>query len=561
MPVFDCTRASIVALAAALLLGPISGRANAQTAAESTFNIYIRSTQVGTESVTVARGPDGITITSNGRLGPPINVVTRQLKARYDSTWKPLELTIDASFSGQDSTLLARVSGTTATVDVAASADAAAARRTTNTIDEQALFLPNPFIGPYEAVSARAANATPGTTLFLYQPGQGSFTAIVGEAVQERIQTVDRVITAKRIAVTFQIAGAPPAETEVWADENGRLLRLRIPAQGLEVAREDMASVSTRRLTMSRPNDETVRIDANGFSLAGTLSKPEGVTGSLPAVVLISGSGPSDRDETVAGIPIFGQLADALANAGFAVLRYDKRGVGLSGGRVEAATMADYAEDARAAVRMLTNRKDVDRRRIVLVGHSEGGSLAMLVAAKEKRLAGIALLATVGTTGAALNMYQVTHALDRANRPAAERQTTLDLQRRIQDAVLTGKGWETIQVPPAVRQQAETPWFQSFLAYDPAKIMKDVEQPILIVQGALDTQVPPDHADKLEALAAARKKNAGVEVVKVAGVNHLLVPAKTGEVDEYSRLGNVSVSPEVTNALTAWLKRTTTAAK
>ena len=218
--------------------------------------------------------------------------------------------------------------------------------------------------------------------------------------------------------------------------------------------------------------------------------------------------------------------------------------------------MTDYAEDARAAVRMLSSRKDIDRRRIAIVGHSEGGSLALLVAAKEQRIAGVALLATVGTTGADLNMYQVTRALDRANRPAAERQTTLDLQRRIQEAVLTGKGWETIQVPPAVRHQAETPWFQSFLAYDPAKIMKAVEQPILIVQGSLDTQVPPDHADKLEALARARKKNGGVDVVKVAGVNHLLVPAKTGEVDEYDRLGNVSVSPEVTNALAAWLTRT-----
>ena len=558
MPVFDCTRASIAALAAALFLGPISGRAAAQTAAESTFNIYIRSTQIGTESVTVARGADGITITSNGRLGAPINVVTRQFKARYDAAWKPLELTIDASLGGQDSTLTARVAGTTATVEVVNAPNTAAATRT-DTIDAQAIFLPNPFIAPYEAVSARAASATPGTTLFLYQPGQGSFTAIVGNAVPERIQTVDRVINAKRIAVTFQMAGAPPAETEVWADESGRLLRLRIPAQGLEVAREDMAAVSTRRLTMSRPNDEAVRIDANGFSLAGTLSKPDGVSGPLPAVVLISGSGPTDRDETVAGIPIFGQIADALANAGFAVLRYDKRGVGQSGGRVEAATMADYAEDARTAVRMLSDRKDIDRRRIVLVGHSEGGSLAMLVATKEKRVAGIALLATIGTTGADLNMYQVSHAFDRANRPAAERQTTLDLQRRIQDAVLTGKGWETIQVPPAVRRQAETPWFQSYLAFDPAKIMKDVEQPILIVQGALDTQVPLDHADKLEALARARKKNGGVEVVKVAGVNHLLVPAKTGEVDEYGRLGNVSVSPEVTNALAAWLKRTTAA--
>lgn len=555
MPVFDCTRASIWTLTAALALGLSCGRAAAQSAAESHFNIYIRSTQVGTESVTVVRGGDGFTITSTGRVGAPINLVTRQFKARYDASWKPLELTIDASLNGQESTLHTVVTGTTATSDLTGTPGSEPLRRT-DTIDAQALFLPNPFIASYEAVSARAANAAPGTTLVLYQPGQGSFTAIVGEAVPERIQTVERVINAKRVAVTFQTAGAPPAATEVWADESGRLLRLRIPAQGLEVAREDMAAVSTRRLTMSRPNDEAVRIDANGFSLAGTLSKPAGASGPLPAVILISGSGPTDRDETVAGIPVFGQLADALANAGYAVLRYDKRGVGQSGGRIESATMADYAEDARAVVRTLGGRKDIDRRRIALVGHSEGGSLAMMVASKEKRVAAIALLATIGSTGADLNMYQVTHALDRANRPAAERETTLDLQRRIQQAVITGKGWDAIQVPPAVRRQAETPWFQSYLTYDAARVMKDVEQPVLVVQGQLDAQVPPDNADKLEALAKTRKKNPGIDVVKVPGVNHLLVPATTGEADEYARLGNVQVSPAVTDAIAAWLKKT-----
>ena len=98
--------------------------------------------------------------------------------------------------------------------------------------------------------------------------------------------------------------------------------------------------------------------------------------------------------------------------------------------------------------------------------------------------------------------------------------------------MLTGKGWET--VPPAYRKQADTPWFQSFLAFDPAKVMRDVRQPILIVQGMLDTQVPPANADRLEALARGRKNPPAVEVAKVPGVNHLLVPATTGEFDEYS---------------------------
>ena len=371
----------------------------------------------------------------------------------------------------------------------------------------------------------------------------------------ERIQTVARVINARHTRLTFQAASLPPTETEIWADDEGRLMRLRIPSQELDVAREDVSAVSTRRLTMTRPNDEDVRIQANGFSLAGTVSRPEGGEGPFPAVVLVAGSGATDRDETVAGIPIFGQFAHALADAGFLVLRYDKRGVGQSGGRIESATLTDYAEDVRAALRTIGDRKDVDRRRIAVLGHSEGGALAMMTAAKEKRVAAVALVAAVGTTGADLNLYQVTHALERSNRPAAERQATIELQRQIQQAVITGKGWETITIPAAVRKQADTPYFQSFLSYDPAKVMNDVQQPILIVHGMLDTQVPPDNAEKLETLAKQRKKGGPVEIVKVPGVNHLLVPATTGEVDEYSKLGEASVSPQITSAVASWLQK------
>ena len=109
------------------------------------------------------------------------------------------------------------------------------------------------------------------------------------------------------------------------------------------------------------------------------------------------------------------------------------------------------------------------------------------------------------------------------SRSDAEKQSTVDLQKQIQTAVLTGKGWDSI--PPGLRKQADIPWFQSFLAFDPAKPMADIRQPILIVQGLLDTQVAPSNADRLEQLARGRKKAAPVEVAKIPGVNHLLVPA------------------------------------
>jgi pimeloyl-ACP methyl ester carboxylesterase len=307
-------------------------------------------------------------------------------------------------------------------------------------------------------------------------------------------------------------------------------------------------------VTASRPHDEHVRVQANGFSIAATLSKPTDADGKpRPAVVLVGGSGPTDRDETVAGIPIFGHIAGALADAGFYVLRYDKRGVGQSGGRPEAATLDDYAEDARAAVRYLGGRKDVDRRRIAAIGYGDGGPVVLIAASKEDRIAAAALIASIGARGADANLAQVTRSLERSTRPEADKQAALALQKQIQNAVMTGTGWEGIA--PELRRQAETAWFHSFLTFDPARILRDVDQPLLVVHGELDGQVAPSNADALEQLARTRRRGS-VDVVRVPGVNHLLVPATTGEVDEYGTLPDRTVSGAVTGALVAWLQKT-----
>jgi fermentation-respiration switch protein FrsA (DUF1100 family) len=118
---------------------------------------------------------------------------------------------------------------------------------------------------------------------------------------------------------------------------------------------------------------------------------------------------------------------------------------------------------------------------------------------------------------------------------------------------LTGSGWEPLA---AYRKQADTPWFQSFLAFDPAKVMRGIRQPVLIVQGELDTQVAPDNAARLEALAGQRKNRPAAHVVRVRGINHLLVPAITGEADEYPNLQDKRVSADVSNAIVSWLQAT-----
>ena len=177
----------------------------------------------------------------------------------------------------------------------------------------------------------------------------------------------------------------------------------------------------------------------------------------------------------------------------------------------------------------------------------------MLAAAREEKISSLVLVAAPGTPGAELILEQQRRALDLMNVSDTERQEKIDLQTRLQAAVVTDKGWESI--PPQLRAQADSAWFRSLLLFDPAKVMPKIKQPVLIIQGDLDQQVFPRHADNLAALARARKKAAPSEVRHLPGINHLLTPAKTGDVSEYSSLPDKAITPAVAKAITDWLNK------
>jgi pimeloyl-ACP methyl ester carboxylesterase len=517
------------------------------------FLVFFRSQPIGREEVVVLRMADGWIVRGTSRLGPPIDITTRVAQVDYDLQWRPKSLIVDGMVRGQDVTLKTTFDGTKASNVLAVQG---APQSKADAVSADPVVLPNTFLGSYAALARRLQGKTAGDELRAYIAPTAEVTVRIMSTAPERIDTPRGATSATRYAMTFN--SPPPAgdlAINLWADADGGLLRLNIPAQQIEMAREDIASAASRTATFSVPGDESVQIPSLGFNLAGTITKPNSAT-PLPAIVLIAGSGPTDRDETVAGIPIFGHIARDLVAAGFFVVRYDKRGVGQSGGRAESVTIADYAEDARQVVLWLEKRKDVDKNRIALVGHSEGALVAMLTAGRERgKIGAIALIAGPSTNGAEIVLEQQKYVLSKMPIDEAQRAEKVALQEKINAAVIKGTGWADL--PEPARRAADTPWFYSFLTFNPEKAMNDTRQPVLIVQGELDVQVQPHHADKLAELARARKgTKAAVEVVKVPGINHLLVPAKTGDISEYASLGpDATVSPQVTKALASFLAK------
>jgi pimeloyl-ACP methyl ester carboxylesterase len=553
-------RATLAALALAL---PLAASAQPpapvplQESGATTFAIFLRGAPIGTEQMAVTRTATGWTVASSGRLAAPIDAVARRLQVRYTPEWRPIEFTLDGTVRGQPQGLHTTIDGVTAKSDITTASQMTSK---TDTIDPNALLLlPSSFFGPYEAVAARLKTVAAGAEIPVYLVPQGSITIAVGESSAEQIQTAARLVTARRTRLALVLPDARIV-VDLWTDDAGRMIRLSVPAQSLEVVREDIASVSSRSVTISRPNDAQINIPSNGFSLAGTLSRPATAAAPrLPAVVLVGGTGPADRDGLVVGIPVLGQIAGALADAGYIVVRYDKRGIGQSGGRAEAASLTDYADDVRAAVKVLADRKDVDPKRIAVIGYSEGGLIALMAAAKDKHIASVGLIATPGITGTDVILAQQQRMLERSTMTPEEKQVKVDEQKKILAAASTGKGLELL--PPAVRRSVDTPEFQSLLLSDPAKLIAQVRQPLIIVQGGLDTQVEPRNADTLEQLARARKNAPPVEVVRVPGVNHLLVPATTGEAAEYGDLKDTHVSDAVTKPIVTWLNTTLSPAR
>jgi pimeloyl-ACP methyl ester carboxylesterase len=316
----------------------------------------------------------------------------------------------------------------------------------------------------------------------------------------------------------------------------------------------------------------------DGVVLAGTLSLPQ-KEGHFPAVILITGSGAQNRDEELMGHKPFLLLADYLTRKGIAVLRYDDRGVGSSTGNMAKATSEDFARDVEVAIKYLKSREEINRKKIGLIGHSEGGIIAPMVAVRTKDVGFIVLLAGPGVRGDKLLLKQ-TYAIGKASGLSKDKLLNSEKINRGLYEIILNSGDDTSledklgnylkqsfnEMPKSeqpqgisiddyskrVAKQLSYPWILYFVRYDPAPALKKVKCPVLAINGSKDLQV--DAEMNLNAIknALAKGGNKKVTTKELPGLNHLFQECKTGLPAEYAQIEQ-TFSPTALKIISDWI--------
>ncbi len=404
-----------------------------------------------------------------------------------------------------------------------------------------------------------------GLTTTLDSPDQGakgiatSSTTRDGSSLKIEAKAIDAVFEGKIAADLSSIEGT---FTQMGGSHPLTLKR---------VSEKDQAELEPKRPQVPvkpypyREEEVTYENKVQTVTLAATLTIPQG-TGPFPGVVLITGSGPQDRDETLLGHKPFLILSDYLTRHGIAVLRADDRGTAKSTGVFTTATTADFATDTEAGIAYLKTRAEVDPHKIGLIGHSEGGVIAPMIAARNKDVAFIVMMAGTGVPGdqvivaqgEAIAIANGTKPEDAAKDAAKERDIMHLVETEKDDAALDKELREKMKgdVPDAQIgmeiKQMTSPWFRYFLTYDPAVALRKVTCPVLVLNGALDKQVLPDQNLPVIRKALADAGNKNVEIDELPGLNHLFQTAKTGSPSEYAQIEE-TMSPVALEKMATWI--------
>lgn len=450
----------------------------------------------------------------------------------------------------------------------------------------------SPFEGQWIGELSVANQAFP--LILNVKSGREGLTATLDSPAQGAKDIPVSKVIVEQQSITFKITAAQAIYTATLSNDKEQIVgKWKQGPNTLDLSMKKSQQTSPP-LTINRPQHPTAPFEYSveevtfrntnaDISLAGTLTLPN-KKGSYPAVVMITGSGPQDRDQTFMGHKTFWVIADYLTRNGMAVLRFDDRGIGKSQGNFASATSLDFANDVSAGVDFLAQHENIETSTIGLIGHSEGGLIAPIVADINTKVAFLISMAGPGIGGNEIAITQIEDSLLSIGLSAATASAGSDITRQLNQTVLTHtdsstleqalvashqKAWSSLperaraeltaigggKLSEARIEQLSSNWTKYFLQHDPKPYLKKLKIPVLAIHGTKDTQLAANaNLDLIEAyLGNNHKLN---QIQRIEGVNHLFQPAKTGSMSEYAKI-ETTFSEPVLEDIAMWLYKVT----
>jgi dienelactone hydrolase len=524
------------------------------------FSLLLSEQAIGREDFEIKCQPDGgFAASGHTELKVPGATIDLNTTLEVDKSDEPLSSTAKGSVNGKPYDQTVVVKGTAVTITTNGGTKELPFPKGSSLLGGNVFYMNQFLLARYDAARAGIQDL----------PIFPNLSAKVERIARDEVRAVGIAVSPMPTVFDRYNITIATSNMIVWVDPQGRIATMALPLQNFAAVRTEYSSYipSFKAILSAKMKEagfdysapagapftaEEVTVQAKGFTLAGTLLLPKSGKPPYPAVITITGSGQQTRDEylSLPGLEKyrpFRQIAEALASHGIAVLRVDDRATGDSKGgeTLMTATSADYADDVRAQIDYLRSRREIDRVRIALVGHSEGGIIAPMVAASDSRVAAIVLMAGTAKRGDEIIAYQVNQGL--------EADPTLTEEARAKGRAEQREAMrKAVEGDSTAPEPLRKPWVRYFLTYDPLVTIRKVHQPTLILQGEIDRQVTADQAEMI-AKAAREAGNHDVTEHVFPGLNHLFLPAKTGAVGEYSSLSTNVIPEDVIKQLTDWL--------
>ncbi len=423
-------------------------------------------------------------------------------------------------------------------------------------VHKDALILPNGLFFPYTFLVQNYDFQVGGTQQFFAYTVPVEMTIKAEDKGRELVKFEASEVELKKLFVNL----GGMVGVYLWSNDAGEVVKLSIPLQGIEAFKEGYkpevakAEVDTLKKLYS---SEEVTFKSGDLKLAGTVTLPQDGKTKHPAVLIISGSGPQDRDGKTPELKFSVQykaLAHSLSNSGILVLRYDKRGIGKSEGEFETASLSDFVSDVKAGIYYLKSRPDVDETRICPIGHSEGAIIAPIIATQDTSIKAIVLMAGTAKPLDQVILEQQDFVLKKANVPVEMKRQMVDQQKEFFAWVRGEKEWTEEQIKQLGKLANKKKWFLEHLQHDPIKTIKQVKCKVLILQGGKDRQVLEEHAKMLnQALDETKNKNHTLKIFP--NLDHLF--CKTEGEGDYAEYADTErpLDQEFLNFLADWLKK------